>query len=108
MIDGWILNALCVSAFLLVLLVVVIVVILTLKPFKHEKKEEGDNTCLTITAKRDLDKIIVMVTNKKEKMTFERKRIKKGQSVGFAFPTSNKPIKLIVEIDGNRQRAFEL
>lgn len=108
MISNEVLNALCVGAFLLILLAIVIVIILTLKPFKYEKKDEGGNTCLTITAMRQIDKIIIVVTNNKEKMTFERKRIKKGQRIDFVFPTSKKPIKLIVEVDNNYQRVFDV
>lgn len=108
MIDGLILNVLCVGALLLILLVIVILIILTSKPFKYEKKQEGDNTCLTVTAMREIERVMVMVTNNKEKMTFERKRIKKGQRIDFVFPTSKKPIKLIVEVDGNHQRVFDV
>lgn len=102
---SWVLSFSCVGA---LLLVIVIIVLLTSKPFKYEKRQEGDNTCLTITAMRTIDRVVIVVTENKEKMTFERKRIKKGQKIDFVFPTPKKPIKVIVEMGDNNQRVFEV
>ncbi|VVC02744.1 Uncharacterised protein [Candidatus Bilamarchaeum dharawalense] len=106
--DADILIILCNGALILALVVIVILIILNMKPFKCEKKMEGNNTCLTITAKRNIDRVLVKVWMSGDHMTFERKRIRKGQQVDFVFPTSKKPIRLTVEVEPGNQRTFEV
>jgi hypothetical protein len=99
---------LCNGGLVLALLIVLILFWLMLRPFKYQKKIEGINTCLTITAKKNIDRVLVSVLISGEQMVFERKRIRRGQHVDFVFPTPKKPIKLTIEVESGNQRVFEV
>lgn len=104
--DEEIAMLICNGGLVLALVLVVIFFLTMRKPFKYHKKIEGPNTCLTITAKRNIDKIAVKISE--ESLVFERKRIRRGQKIDFVFSTSKKPIKLIVEVEAGNQRVFEV
>ncbi len=106
--DASILIVLCNAGLVIALIAVIVLIALNMKPFKCEKKTEGPNTCLTITAKKNLDRVAVKVWMDSGSKVFERKRIRKGQRVDFVFSTPKKPVELIVEVEGERQRAFEV
>ncbi|MFH1785571.1 MAG: hypothetical protein ABH842_04020 [Candidatus Micrarchaeota archaeon] len=99
---------LCNGGLVLALIIVIILFSISLKPFKYKKKLEGKNTCLTITAKKNIDRVVVKIWVSGEQMVFERKRIRRGQQIDFVFPTSKKPIKLMVEVEAGNQRVFEV
>jgi hypothetical protein len=98
----------CAGALLVVALIILVLVILGLRPYTIRKKKEGSNTCLTIRAKRNLAKVTVVARLGDEEVTFERKRIRKGQSVDFVFPSSDKKAKLIVEVESGNARTAEV
>lgn len=95
---------------ILVLLAVGLIafVILGLKAFSYEKRKEGGNTCLTVRAKRNLAKVTVHATFGNDDILFERKRIRKGQSVDFVYPSSEKPAKLVVEMESGSSQSVEV
>jgi hypothetical protein len=98
----------CAGALILLIIVVVVFLIFGRRPFSYHKRKEGSNTCLTITAKRNLAKVSVFARFGGEAIKFERKRIRKGQSVDFVFPASKKKTKLVVESEKGKERAFEI
>ncbi|MBI5046913.1 hypothetical protein HZC07_04255 [Candidatus Micrarchaeota archaeon] len=81
------------------LIIVLVLIILNLRSFSYSRKDDGNSTCITITAKRNLERITLIVPLGKETLKFERKRIRKGVSVDFVFPRSKKQAKLIVEAE---------
>ena len=89
----------CAGILILVAVGVIAFVILGLKAFSYEKRKEGTNTCLTVMAKRNLSKVTVQASFGNEEISFERKRIRKGQSVDFVYPSSDKPARLTVETE---------
>ncbi|MFH0884476.1 MAG: hypothetical protein V1861_02090 [Candidatus Micrarchaeota archaeon] len=98
----------CAGILVLVAIGLIAFVILGMKAFSYEKRKEGSNTCLTVKAKRNIAKVSVQATFGKEDILFERKRIRKGQSVDFVFPSSDKPAKLIVETDSGASQTIEV
>ncbi len=101
-------TEICAGAIILVCLVLIAYLLFGLKPFKHSKKVGKNNTTLTITAKRNLYKVSVIAKFGREKIKFERKRIRKDQTVDFVYPSSGEPAKLIVEVESGKQRVFEV
>lgn len=98
----------CAGVLILLALIVVIFITVSLKPFTYEKRKDGNNTCLTLTAKRNLNRISVLARLDNEEITFERKRIRKGQSVDFVYPASQKTSKLTVEAESGHVRVLEV
>jgi hypothetical protein len=98
----------CAGILVLIAIGVIAFIILGLKAFSYEKRKEGGNTCLTIRAKRNLAKVSVQASFGNEDILFERKRIRKGQSVDFVFPSSDKPAKLVVETDSGASQTIEV
>lgn len=78
------------------------------KPVKYQKKVYGGNTSLVITAKCNLAKVLVTAKFDQEEIAFERKRIRKGQTIEFVYPSSKNPAKLIVQTESGRTLAFEV
>jgi hypothetical protein len=106
--DDDILIAGCAGILILIALGVIAFVIIGLKAFSYEKRKEGSNTCLTVRAKRNLNKVTVQASFGNDDIKFERKRIRKGQSVDFVFPSSDKPAKLVVETDSGSVQTVEV
>ena len=98
----------CAGILILIVAGIIAFVILGLKAFSYEKRKEGSNTCLTVTAKRNLTKVTVQASFGNEEISFERKRIRKGQSVDFVYPSSDKPARLIVESETGRPHAVDV
>ncbi|MEW6721948.1 MAG: hypothetical protein AB1324_01660 [Candidatus Micrarchaeota archaeon] len=99
---------LCGGALLIVFAVLLLLGLRALKPYAYRRRSEGTNTCLTITAKRNLHKVTVTASFGGEEMTFERARVRKGQSVDFVFPSSDKKAKLVVEIEPGKPHSSEV
>lgn len=98
----------CVGGFVLVLLVVIVIMILRNKPFRYKKKTTDKNTTLTVMANRNLYQVTVEARFGGDSIKFERKRIRKGQTVDFTFPASNKTTKLTVEVESGKSKVFEV
>jgi hypothetical protein len=102
------LPMICAGVLILLALAVVFFLVSNLKPFAYEKRKEGTNTCLTLTAKHNLNRASVTASFDSEEITFERRRIRKGQSVDFVYPASQKPAKLTVEVESGNVRTVEV
>lgn len=98
----------CAGILIIIAFGVIAFVILGLKAFSYEKRKEGSNTCLTVNAKRNLTKVTVQAKFGNEEISFERKRVRKGQSIEFVFPASEKPAKLIVETETGNPQVVEV
>ncbi|NYZ74092.1 hypothetical protein H0O00_03040 [Candidatus Micrarchaeota archaeon] len=98
----------CAGSLILLVLALVLYFFINLNPFSYDKRKEGVNTCLTITAKHNLNKVTVTANVDGDDVTFERRRIRKGQSVDFVYPLSPKPAKLTVEVESGNVRALEV
>ncbi len=101
-------EEICIALFVILLLIVIVIIILNSKPISYKKKTDGVTTTITITSKRNLEKITVVAFFGKEEMRFERKKIKKKQSVEFAFPSSKIPSKIILEVGSGNVREYEV
>lgn len=108
MTDEDILALCCGGVLALTAASVIVFIILNLKAFTYQKHKEGSNTCLTITAKRNLNKVTVKARFGHEEITFERKRIRKGQSVDFVYPSSDRKAKVIVEAESGNVQTVEV
>ena len=103
-----ILTIVCAGALIISAIAVVAFIVLNLKAFTYEKKKEGSETCLTVNAKKNLAKVTVQARFGSEEIKFERKRIRKGQSVDFVYPHSEKKAKLIVEPESGSPQTIEV
>jgi hypothetical protein len=98
----------CAGALLIVFAVLLLLGLRALKPYGYSRRAEGTNTCLTIKAKRNLHKVTVVASFGGEEVTFERARVRKGQSVDFVFPSSEKKARLVVEIEPGKSQSSEV
>lgn len=101
-------TAVCAGALLLALLLVIILMLLGSNNFTYRKRSEGGNTCLTVTARKNLNRVLVVAATGSDVITFERKRIRRGQSIDFIYPASKKPAKLTVEAESGSVRVVEV
>lgn len=101
-------EEICAGAVIVACLVVIFYLLFGARPFSYSKRIGKNNTDLTITAKRDLRKISVIARFGREKIKFERKRIRKGRTVDFVYPSSNERAKLIVEEESGKKRIYEV
>ncbi len=99
---------LCIGGIAFLVIVVLSLLVLGSGPFTYRKRVEGQNTCLTVTAKRNLSRISLLAKVGDDEITFERKRIRKGQSVDFAYPVTKNPGRLTVEVEPGHSRVVEI
>ncbi len=106
--DEDILTLGCGGVLVLAAIAIIAFIVLNLKAFSYVKRKEGSNTCLTITAKKNLNKVTVQARFGNEEIKFERKRVRTGQSIDFVYPQSDKPAKLTVETDSGSVQTAEV
>ena len=99
---------LCAGAVVIACIAAVAYLLTRSKPVKYEKRLEGGNTCLAITANQDLAAITVTARFDSEEINFERKRIRKGQSVEFVYPHSSQSATLTVQAVSGKTLVFEV
>ena len=108
MIEDDVLPYVCAAALALGAIAVIAFFIYNLRAFTYQKRKEGANTCLTVTAKRNLNRVVVDAKFGEEGIKFERKRVRKGQSIDFVFPASQRKAKLTVETESGNIQAAEV
>jgi len=106
--DEELVTAVCAGTLIIVLLLALVLIVLGSKSFTYRKKTEQGSTCLTVTAKKNLSRVLVVARVGSEDIRFERKRIRKGQSVDFVYPASKKPAKLTVEGETGNVKVVEV
>ena len=93
---------------LLCLIAIVYLVVGGFRQFSYRKKAIGNQTSLSVKANRDLFRIGVVARFNNEEIAFERRRIKKNQSVEFVYPRSDQKAKLTVEAESGHARVYEV
>lgn len=106
--DEMTIAAICLGGFVLLLIAAIVFVILRNKAYVYRKKVTGPNTTLTIVANKNLHLVKVNARFGGEQITFERKRIRKGQTVDFTYPSSSKPAKVTIEVTPGKAKVFEV
>jgi hypothetical protein len=107
--DDEMLSAGCAGALIIVALLVIVLILKGIRPFTYQKKTDGGTTMLTVTAKRNLNRVSVLAKfGSNESVTFERRRIRKGQGVEFVYPASKAPARLTVEVESGYVRVFDV
>ena len=105
--DDQTLALVCGGFLLLALVALAAVFISGMGSFTVRKERRGENAILTITARKNLNRITVLARFDGEEVKFERRRVRKGQSVDFSFPYSDKKTKVIVEAESGSARVLE-
>ena len=98
----------CAGILILVCLLIAVYFLFLKKPVKFSKTVGERNTTIEVIANQDLDKVSLIASFGGEKIKFERKRVRKGMTVDFVYPSSKDPAKLVVEIGKGKEQAFEL
>ena len=93
---------------LIITIILIIISLLRAKPVAYVKKTEGQNICLTVEAKRNVDKISIIIGQGAEKTILERKRVRKDQKIDFVFPKPNNAFKIAVEIEKGETKEYEV
>jgi hypothetical protein len=101
-------TEICAGALILLSLAIVVYLLFGRRPFTYSKRAGEKNTDLAITARRNIRKVSLTVKAENEDMTFERGRIKKGQTVDFVYPSSKERAKLTVEDESGKKKAYEI
>lgn len=70
MTEDELLMNLCGGSMALLAVILLILIILGSRPFTYQKRAEGQNTCLTVKAKKNLSRITVTVRVGGEVVTF--------------------------------------
>ncbi len=102
------LPLICGGALILLLLAAIALFIYNLRSFTWRKQRQGNDILLTITAKRNLSRVTVQASFDGEEVRFERKRVRKGQSIDFSFPYSEKKTKVTAETESGSVRTVEV
>ncbi len=98
----------CIATTVIFCAIVIAYFLFSSKSFKYDKEIEENKTKLTITANQNLKKISVIAKFGNESITFERKRIRKGQTVDFVYPVSKKPARLTVVEESGKEKICEV
>ena len=106
--DMDLLPIVCFGGLLLLIVILVALLALGSGAFSYRKRSEGHNTCLSITARRNIARVCLIVKIGNDDITFERRRIRKGQSVDFVYPATKNPGKLTVEVEPGNVRTVEV
>ncbi len=99
-----------VAVFVIILAIIVILVLLFIvnRPYSCKKKVKGQQTIFSLNANRDIARVEVVGKFNGESIKFERKNIKKGESIEFAYPASTEPASVTIEIEKGNLKTFEV
>jgi len=108
MTDEDTLSLVCAGVLLIAAIAAMIYLVSSLKAFTYSKKKEGGNISLTVKAKRNLNRVSVVAWSEDGDVDFERRRIRKGQSIDFVYPYSDKKAKLVIEAESGNAQILEV
>ena len=94
----------CVGGSIVLILLILVYLLLFSKPFTYVKRSHSGTTYLSITARKNLSSISVKAGD----ISFRRQRIKKGQTIEFDYPSSNKLAELTIELSQGNIQKFEV
>ena len=103
-----VLPFLCVGGIAFFVIIVISLLIMGSGPMTYRKRMEGQNTCLTVSAKRNLARVCLVAKVGEEDVTFERRRLKKGQSIDFVYPASKTVSRLMIEVEPGNVKNFDV
>ena len=103
----------CIGFILVVLFLLILLILVRLlfsKPITYKKAVSKQGlTNLTITAKRDINKITVIAKlSGGDDIKFQRNRLHKDRVVDFSYPASGSKTKIIVEMEKGKEKIFEV
>jgi len=98
----------CAGILIVVVLLLIVYFLFLKKPVQYSKSVGKRNTTVEVIANRDLNKVSLVARFGGEKIKFERKRVRKGMTVDFVYPSSKEPAMLIIEVDKGKEQTFEL
>jgi hypothetical protein len=96
------------TVIVLCVLAIIYVLVSGLRQFSYRKKAMGTQTSLVVTANRNLFRIGVLARFNKEEIAFERRRVRKGQSVEFLYPLSDRKARLTIEAESGHAQVYEV
>ena len=96
------------GALILICLIIIAYLLLGSKPVSFTKTVGKRNTSLSIRARRNIHKLSVKASFGGERITFERKRVRKDQTVDFVYPSSKDPAKLIIEVVPGKKQEYDV
>jgi hypothetical protein len=99
---------LCLGGLVFMFIILFALLLLGSGPITFRKRTEGANTCLTVTARRNIARLCLVTKDNDEEVTFERRRLKKNQSIDFVYPASKSPGRLTVEIEPGNVKVFDI
>lgn len=102
------LPLICGGTIILAAIAIIALFIYNLRSFTWRKQRQGTDILMTVTAKRNLASVTVLARFDGDEVKFERKRVRKGQSIDFSFPYSDKKTKIIVEAESGSVRTVEV
>ncbi|MEM2908961.1 MAG: hypothetical protein QW590_02725 [Candidatus Bilamarchaeaceae archaeon] len=82
---------------------VVILLFFMRKPYTWKREIKGEKTVFRFEARRDIKGVMLVGKFGKENIRFERKNIKRGEAIEFAYPASTEPATLIVETEDGKK-----
>ena len=100
-------QVLLAGAAVAVVLLAVALILMRRRAFKVSRRIEGQNTCITLHARGNLERISLVAGVNGEDMAFERRRVRKGQSIEFIFPTSEKKARITVVLESGATQTAE-
>lgn len=101
-------EEICAGVFIIGCVLLLLYFLFFKKPAKFSKTVGQRNTTVEVTANQDLDKVSLIASFGGEKIKFERKRVRKGMTVDFVYPSSKDPVRLMIDLGKGKEQAFEL
>ena len=101
----WVVAAIIV---LIAIAAIVLLFFLIRKPYKWKKEVKGDGTLFVFEAGKDIKSVELETKVGKEKIKFQRKNIKKGERVEFAYEATTEPATLVVEMEDGGRKTHEV
>ncbi len=78
------------------------------RAFTVQKRRQGPDVLITVMARQNLERITVLARFDGEEVPLERRRVRKGQSVDFSFPASDKKAKVTVQLESGAVLSSEV
>ncbi len=102
------LTLMCAGTIALIIAAGIVLFLLGRRSFAIQKRRQGSETIITVVAKRNLERVSVLARFDGEEVQLERRRVRKGQSVDFSFPYSEKKTRIIVVAESGNPQSVEV
>ena len=98
----------CAAAIIIACIVAIVYLLGASAPIKCERKIQDGKALIMITANKDIPKVEILGRFGNEEIKFERKDIKKGQKLEFAYPASTEKARVTLYDKDNKTKVIEL